>query len=68
MMKDAWDDYERWAWGFNELKPVTQSWTNGGIFGNASIGATIGIISFLLNSKFNVPLKLTLWTLFTSWN
>jgi len=41
MMKDAWDDYTRWAWGQNELKPVSQTGQNGGIFGDAEIGATI---------------------------
>jgi mannosyl-oligosaccharide alpha-1,2-mannosidase len=41
MMKDAWDDYVRWAWGNNELKPVSQSGQTGGIFGTAEIGATI---------------------------
>lgn len=41
MMQDAWDDYSRWAWGQNELKPISQTGQNGGIFGNAEIGATI---------------------------
>ncbi|CAL8110468.1 unnamed protein product [Orchesella dallaii] len=40
MMKDAWDDYERYAWGQNELKPISQTGQNGGIFGNAEIAAT----------------------------
>lgn len=41
MMKDAWEDYSKWAWGQNELKPISQTGQNGGIFGNAEIGATI---------------------------
>lgn len=40
-MTDAWEDYSRWAWGQNELRPISQSGQNGGIFGNAEIGATI---------------------------
>lgn len=40
-MTDAWADYSRWAWGQNELRPISQSGQNGGIFGNAEIGATI---------------------------
>ena len=41
MMKDAFDDYERWAWGENELKPISQIGQSGGIFGDSKIGATI---------------------------
>lgn len=41
MMKDAWTDYERWAWGQNELKPISQTGQTGGIYGNSKIGATI---------------------------
>ncbi|ODM92560.1 Mannosyl-oligosaccharide alpha-1,2-mannosidase isoform A [Orchesella cincta] len=40
MMKDAWEDYVRFAWGQNELKPISQTGQNGGIFGNAEIAAT----------------------------
>jgi len=41
MMKDAWDDYQRYAWGDNELRPVSQTGHTGVIFGDAKIGATI---------------------------
>jgi mannosyl-oligosaccharide alpha-1,2-mannosidase len=41
MLKDAWDDYVRHAWGENELKPVSQTGQTGGIFGDTKIGATI---------------------------
>jgi len=41
MMKDAWSDYVKFAWGNNELKPVSQTGQTGGIFGTAQIGATI---------------------------
>ncbi len=40
-MKDAWDDYERYAWGENQLKPISQIGEDGGIFGDSKIGATI---------------------------
>jgi len=41
MMQDAWDDYVRYAWGNNELKPISRTGQTGGIFGTAKIGATI---------------------------
>jgi mannosyl-oligosaccharide alpha-1,2-mannosidase len=41
MMKDAWDNYVLYAWGNNELKPVSNTGQTGGIFGDAKIGATI---------------------------
>lgn len=41
MMQDAWDDYVRYAWGNNELKPISKTGQTGGIFGTAKIGATI---------------------------
>ncbi|CAG7826977.1 unnamed protein product [Allacma fusca] len=41
MMKDAWDDYVRYAWGENELKPISQTGQDGGIYGDSKIGATI---------------------------
>src|SRR5688572_24807943 len=41
MMKDAWDDYVRHAWGDNELSPVSQTGHTGSIFGTAKMGATI---------------------------
>lgn len=41
MLKDAWDDYARHAWGENELKPISQTGQSGGIFGDTKIGATI---------------------------
>ena len=41
MLKDAWDDYKRYAWGQNELKPVSQTGQTGGVYGDSKIGATI---------------------------
>jgi len=41
MMKDAWDDYERYALGENELRPVSKTGHTGSIFGDAKIGATV---------------------------
>jgi len=41
MMKDAWDSYRRFAWGENELKPVSRRGHSASIFGSAKIGATI---------------------------
>ncbi|CAG7787068.1 unnamed protein product, partial [Allacma fusca] len=41
MLKDSWDDYSRYAWGENQLKPVSQRGEAGGIYGDSKIGATI---------------------------
>jgi mannosyl-oligosaccharide alpha-1,2-mannosidase len=41
MMQDAWGQYVEYAWGNNELKPVSKTGQTGDIFGNAQIGATI---------------------------
>lgn len=40
-MKHAWDSYVRYAWGKNELRPVSKRGHSGSIFGSASLGATI---------------------------
>lgn len=41
MLLDAWANYERYAWGENQLKPVSLRGEDGGIFGDSQIGATI---------------------------
>ncbi|XP_014244407.1 mannosyl-oligosaccharide alpha-1,2-mannosidase IA-like isoform X2 [Cimex lectularius] len=41
MTKLAWDNYVRYAWGKNELKPISKRGHTGSIFGSASLGATI---------------------------
>lgn len=41
MMKHAWDNYVRYAWGKNEVKPVSKKGHAAGIFGKSSLGATI---------------------------
>ena len=41
MMKLAWKGYETFAWGANELKPISKSRHSANIFGNADTGATI---------------------------
>lgn len=40
MTLHAWNNYKLYAWGKNELRPVSRG-SNGGPFGNADIGATI---------------------------
>ncbi|XP_069091494.1 mannosyl-oligosaccharide 1,2-alpha-mannosidase IA [Pleurodeles waltl] len=40
MMKYAWDNYKRYAWGLNELKPVSKQGHASNLFGNIQ-GATI---------------------------
>lgn len=41
MMQHAWDNYVKFAWGRNELRPVSQRGHSASIFGSSSMGATI---------------------------
>ncbi|XP_067010449.2 mannosyl-oligosaccharide 1,2-alpha-mannosidase IA [Anabrus simplex] len=41
MMRHAWDNYVRYAWGKNELRPITKRGHSASIFGSTSLGATI---------------------------
>ncbi|GFG34480.1 hypothetical protein Cfor_07711, partial [Coptotermes formosanus] len=41
MMKHAWDNYVRYAWGKNELRPISKRGHSASIFGSVSLGATI---------------------------
>ena len=41
MMKHAWDGYVRYAWGENELKPISRRGFSAPIFGSGRFGATI---------------------------
>uniref|UniRef100_A0A1Q3G2C4 alpha-1,2-Mannosidase n=1 Tax=Culex tarsalis TaxID=7177 RepID=A0A1Q3G2C4_CULTA len=41
MMIHAWDNYKLYAWGKNELKPITKRGHSGSIFGAYDLGATI---------------------------
>ena len=41
MMKHAWDGYVKFAWGKNELRPISKRGHAASIFGSAAMGATI---------------------------
>jgi len=41
MMQFAWQMYAKYAWGQNELKPVSRRGHSTNIFGSAALGATI---------------------------
>lgn len=41
MMKHAWDNYVRYAWGKNELRPISKRGHSASIFGTINMGATI---------------------------
>ena len=41
MMKHAWDSYVKYAWGQNELRPISHRGHSASIFGNSALGATI---------------------------
>ncbi|CAK9795535.1 Mannosyl-oligosaccharide 1,2-alpha-mannosidase IB, partial [Anthophora quadrimaculata] len=41
MMKHGWDNYVRYAWGKNELRPISKKGHSASIFGASNMGATI---------------------------
>ncbi|KAJ8676687.1 hypothetical protein QAD02_012474, partial [Eretmocerus hayati] len=41
MMKHGWDNYVRFAWGKNELRPVSGKAHSASVFGSTHMGATI---------------------------
>lgn len=41
MMKHAWDNYVKYAWGKNELRSITKRAHSASIFGSMPVGATI---------------------------
>ena len=41
MMTHAWTNYEKYAWGHNELKPMSKRGHSASIFGSSAMGATI---------------------------
>ncbi|XP_066586398.1 mannosyl-oligosaccharide 1,2-alpha-mannosidase IA-like [Prorops nasuta] len=41
MMKHGWENYVRYAWGKNELKPISKKGHSASIFGSSTMGATI---------------------------
>lgn len=43
MMQHAWKNYVKFAWGENELNPISRTGHSAGIFGNTKIGSLIAI-------------------------
>lgn len=41
MMVHSWENYKLYAWGKNELKPISKRPHSGSIFGTFDLGATI---------------------------
>lgn len=41
MMKHAWVNYKKYAWGSNELRPISKRGHSASIFGTLQLGATI---------------------------
>ena len=54
MMRHAWDGYSSYAWGKNELRPVSKRGHSASIFGSAAMGASIidGMVRNLKNRVF----------------
>ena len=63
MMKHAWGGYEKYAWGANELKPISHMGHSASIFGRTSLGATIvdGIDTLYLMGLKDQYLKAKDW-------
>lgn len=40
-MKFAWDGYRKYAWGENELKPISKTGHSSSVFGRGQLGASI---------------------------
>lgn len=40
-MKHAWNNYKKYAWGSNELRPISRMGHSGSVFGAGRLGATI---------------------------
>merc|ERR1719211_771115 len=40
-MRHAWDNYVRYAWGRNELKPASKRGHSASVFGSSPMGATV---------------------------
>ncbi len=41
MIKHAWDGYRKFAFGANELKPMSKIGHSAGVFGRTKMGATL---------------------------
>ena len=41
MMEHAWNGYVKYAWGANEVKPLSKRGHSASVFGSAQMGATI---------------------------
>ena len=41
MMRHAWDNYVTYAWGRNELRPVSKRGHSASVFGSSPMGATV---------------------------
>lgn len=41
MIKHAWDGYVKYAFGENELKPISKTAYKSGVFGNTKMGVTL---------------------------
>ena len=41
MMKVSWENYRKYAWGSNELRPISKMGHSGSVFGTGRLGATI---------------------------
>ncbi len=48
MMEHAWSNYVKYAWGMNELRPISKQGHSASIFGSSAMGATIGTPFFII--------------------
>lgn len=76
MMKFAWDNYKRYAWGKNELRPLTRNGHIGNMFGECRRYEAIchlfftprdGLIQAVKYSEVNVGSTRLFWAKSSSW-
>ena len=70
MMKEAWVNYKEYAWGENELRPISKKGHSAGIFGSTKMGSfcfsTFYLVSHQLFDRKARQLSMD-WTHFGLW-
>ncbi|KAI9524089.1 hypothetical protein NQZ68_021051 [Dissostichus eleginoides] len=55
MMKFAWDNYKRYAWGKNELRPLTKNGHIGNMFGECLMASRLKRLKRALVTTSSLP-------------
>lgn len=54
-MNHAWNNYKRYAWGLNELKPISKEGHSSSLFGEYDVLWLEGFFVFVFWDKFSLP-------------